>query len=427
MPVSRDQDAVFFVWRPLFRSQMAASQRHQLGLALVQRWRDCRPPPGNATLLDELQETVRKAAKSWVNTAQASIFGSYTSGFCKKGSDADMAITWQTYNMFHHGHGLFEDQCMKKLRLVAGSMVDEGFANVRLVDSRTKHVSFTIPDSDVTCDITIGNEWGVNNSKIMGLICKLHPIVPIYVHTVKEWAKSKEVVASEKSCFNSFTITVMAVQVLQELGVVPVFSKPTGPMGELTLIDAQQAIRSHKLPPVYATIGPNDDAQLAEALNFLFQSFAQYYASFDFKTGTVSMICPRRKRTLYKEVATYYLKQFRENQRVAWEDWHKVHKLGPVDEEEFEDAIFQQQQQRVDEAPFVVEDFVNYINCGRRAWTTRVTPICNEFKELHQTLLTKPDLTVEQLMVKKEQFTFTMKNAAALKQVETFTKGRHAH
>jgi hypothetical protein len=253
--------------------------------------------------------------------------------------------------------------------------------------------------SSIQCDVTVGNVGGVENSKILRRIHDgVHPVVPLYIFAVKEWAKSKELVAPEKGMFNSFTMTTMAIMVLQELGLVPVFNRCTGLFGELTLGDAERTLAEWKRPAALTQLNAEDDAAMGDAVLFLLSKFAEYYSAFDFAAGTVSIIHPRRVRALYAEVAAFYLTQLREAKLEAYTAYYAANKsAGKLDLNELSQAMHAEEVQRPSNSPFVVEDFVNYINCGRRVQKPRQAACLQTFQDL-KGMMAKPDLTIDELL-----------------------------
>jgi hypothetical protein len=394
-------------------------QRQRLGAALVARYRAAAPDAAHLEVIKDLQDRIRIIGAECANKAQMHYFGSFASGFCTRDSDADLAYTFRSYDVLLTGQPRFDDQNSRRLGRFSQAAVEGGMGKVRFIDCRIPVVSFEDNASDVQCDVTVGNVGGVQNSKILRLVHDVHPIIAMYVHTVKAWAKAKEVIAPEKSTFNSFTVTTMALMVLQELGVLPVFNRPTGACGELTHADVELALAGFALPRIYADLDAASDAKMGEALTYLLQCFAQYYAAFDFKAGTVSLICPRRVRGMYREVADYYMKTLRQLKLARWEAYHKENKLGPIDPDELAQAMHSEEIQRISDTPVVVEDFVNFVNCGRRLTPHRSAPVFAEFGRLRDAMA-NPELDADELMLKLSRFNNTHQNATADARVRKF-------
>lgn len=364
-------------------------------------------------MLEDLRKRVREICASCSNKAVVEYFGSHSSGFCKPDSDADLSWTWRSYSAWHDGVPKVQAQTEKKLWAFAKAAADAGMEKVRYVECRNSVVGFTDPVSSLTVDLTVGNVGGVENSKILGRIRGIYPaLIGLYINTVKDWAKAREVIAPAHGSFNSFTVTTMALMVLQELGVLPVFSRPTGACGELTDADAAHTIRNFTLPAAYANIGA-DDVQLGEALLFLLNAFATYYANFDFRVGSVSLVCPRRTRAVYQQqVVARYMENFRMTKRNAWIELCnggsvKSEDVGPFDEVAFAHAMRHEAVQRVSDTPFVVEDFVNYINCGRRVQPHRAPVLVGEWQRLQKLLGSEQTCTVESVFEQTSRFART--------------------
>ena len=390
-----------------------------LGLSLLGHYRERQLPENHFEVLAELQQRVKEAAAQGSNKPAFEFFGSNKSGFCSKGADADLSYTFRSYDPLLHGIPRFDEQNSKKMVRLSRALVEGGFSQVRYVEARIPVISFLDIVTDFQVDITIGNIGGVQNSAILRQIRDVHPVIPIYIHCVKEWAKAKEVIAPEKSCFNSFTVTTMAVMVLQELGVLPVFSLASGNGGELTEGDAKAALANWKVPAVYDACR-TDENTMAEALHFLLSKFAEYYSAFDFKTGTVSLLLPRRMRPLYGEAVDYYLRVHADEKREAWERFHKEQNLGAVSPTEFDASMHSQRVQRPTDSPVVVEDFVNFVNCGRRLTAARSEPVIGEFKKLKADLAAGTVVTADELLKRQSRFTNTHMNDSATRRVRTF-------
>jgi hypothetical protein len=386
---------------------------------LIAHYRDRIPPPQHFELLEELRVRVKEAAAQASNRPQFEYFGSNKSGFCSKGADADMSFTYRSYSALLHGIPKYDEQNTKRMIRFSRALKEAGMSGVKYVEARIPVVSFQDEATGVQVDVTIGNVGGAQNSAILRLIRDTHPVSPLYVHCVKEWAKSKEVIAPEKSCFNSFTVTTMAIMVLQELGVLPVFSKTTGLGGVLTLEDAKLALDGWKLPQAYDAVAVDDDV-MADALMFLLSKFAEYYSAFDVTRGTVSIIMPRRVRPLYAESVEYYLRCLAEEKRAAWDQFYKENKMGNVAESDFAESMRTERVQRPETSPVVVEDFVNFVNCGRRLTQARAEPVFANFKTLRESLVGSTVTTAAELYKPLNRFNRTHVDAAATRRVRTF-------
>ena len=353
---------------------------------MMAHYRASTTPPEHPQVLADLQRRVLDIAARCVNKGDVALFGSHISGFCKPTSDADFSLTYRNFNPWLQGLPRTDEQNGKRLARFAKEAAESGMEKVKFIQARIPVVQMMDPISSIPVDVTIGNVGGVENSIILSHIHDLHrDLFGSYIHLIKEWGKAREVIAPEKSTFNSFTMTTMAIMVLQELGLVPVMHSPSGAFGELTVADSLMRLDGWKLPPIYATL-TTDDA-LGEAVYFLFHKFAEYYHKFDFTNGTVSLMYPRRTRALYGEIVAKHLQLLEAEKRKEWETFRAAHKEeGAYTEDDFVEAMKNEQTQRPHASPFVVEDFVNYINCGRRVQQSRVAHIKTEFGTLFQSL-----------------------------------------
>ena len=340
--------------------------RADLGNRFVKAYRQAALPDGHKELLEDLISRVRDIAQQCVNKPEVECFGSFVTGFCKPTSDVDMSLTYRNHNWLLLGHPKVDEQASKKLSKFSKSAAAMGMDSVRYVEARIPVVSFVDGITSLNCDVSIGNVGGVENSKMLRMMHHVHrDLIGCFVHSVKEWGKAREVIAPDRGTFNSFTVTTMALMVLQELGILPVFSNPSGKYGELTVKDVETALVGWKLPPAYDRVVSDDD--LAEANLFLLSSFGQYYSALDYKIATVSLICPRRLRSGYQQSASSYLDKLSKDKKKVWEEFNNELKLGPVDDYDFCEAMRAEQVQRPHTSPFVVEDIANMVNCGRRA------------------------------------------------------------
>ncbi|PWU95412.1 hypothetical protein C4B63_22g64 [Trypanosoma cruzi] len=357
---------------------------------MMAHYRASQPPTDHETILKDLQERVLDIGLRSVNKAHVELFGSHVSGFCKPTSDVDLSLTYRNFSPWLQGMERVDEQNNKRMMRFSKEAAEMGMEDVRYIRARIPVVQFIDSLSGLHCDLSIGNVGGVENSKILAAIREVFPdFYRAYIHLVKEWGKAREVIAPERSTFNSFTVTTMALMVLQELGLLPVFSKPTGEFGELTLPDVQLQLESFKLPAIYDSL-QGDDEKLGEAVFFCLQRFAEYYSKYDFRSGTVSLIHPRRHRSVYEKVVKQYLERLGVKKRIEWEKHLAEHKEdGAFDENDFSAAMQNEATQRPCTSPFVVEDFVNYVNCGRRVQATRVQHVQQEFNRLHEMLVNK--------------------------------------
>lgn len=380
---------------------------------IIGRYRAETATAGDKAMVKDLKLRMLDLCSRSVNKAELELFGSLASGFCTARADADFSLTFRNFSPWLSGLREIDELYMKRLTRVARQAGELGMADIRMISARVPVVQFRDPVSEVHCDITIGNLGGVENSQILAAIHnKLPDFYGAYIFVVKEWAKNCEVVAPEKSTFNSFAITTMALMVLQELRLLPVF-RPSGELGQLTLADATAALDAFELPPVYEGI-EQDDERLGEAAYYCLLRFAEYYSKFDFSNGTVSLMCPRRHRTLYAQIVKKHLELFATRKRQAWIDYIRSEPSGgaePVSrafpQKSFDAAMHSEAVQRAHNSPYVVEDFVNYINCGRRAEASRGTKLRKEFNLLYERLRNEDAVSYAEVFQKMDTLPLT--------------------
>ncbi|EPY32758.1 hypothetical protein STCU_02679 [Strigomonas culicis] len=346
--------------------------------------------PSDHDMIADLQQRLMDLAHLAVNKPRIELFGSHASGFCKPRSDVDVSLQYRNFSPWLCGMPHADRMDEKRLTRLSREAAAAGMEQVRYIRAVIPVVQFVDSVSGIHCDVSIGNVGGVGELAHPAGGPRHFPrtFYGAYIHTVKEWAKAREVVAPEKVTFNSFTMTVMALMVLQELGLLPIFAAPTGALGELTHADVARALADFRLPPIYDELrASRDDERIGEAVYFCFQKFAEYYTKFDFANGSVSLLHPRRHRELYRQTADAYLRRFTEQKRAEWVRHMEAQKPhGLFDERSFENSIRDEVAQRVSHTPFVVEDFVNYVNCGRRTAPSCVRHVMEELQQLRDAL-----------------------------------------
>ncbi|KAG5479987.1 hypothetical protein LSCM1_06406 [Leishmania martiniquensis] len=359
----------------------------------IANYRALQPTSNDTAAIADLQLRILDLCSRCVNKAQLALFGSLATGFCTSGADADLSLTFRNFSPWLSGIQRVDEQNGKRLARVGREAGELGMENVRFINARIPVVQFRDPTSGIRCDITIGNVGGVENTRILAEIRRVLPdFYGAYVYLVKEWAKRCEVVAPEKSMLNSFTITTMSLMVLQELGLLPIFV-PTGTYGELTLTDVKRDLSHFQLPPVYEGI-EQDDERLGEAVYFCLLRFAEYYSKFDFSNGTVSLMCPRRHRSLYAKIVKQHMELLGARKKKEWCTYLlSGHGDGasPIitthfPQNSFDEAMRSEAIQRQADTAFVVEDFVNYVNSGRRVPAARGPKVHMEFTRLYEQL-----------------------------------------
>lgn len=366
----------------------------------MKSYREAAITPAHQATMEDLRLRMLDIAVRCVNKGHIEYFGSAVTGFGKPTADADMSLTYRNFSPWLHGIPRVADQDHRRLTRFSREASNIGMEKVRYVRARIPVVQLVDPISSLHVDISIGNVGGVANSKILARIRDIFPdFFGAFVHTVKAWGKAREVIAPEKSTFNSFTMTTMSLMVLQELGLIPIFDRPTGAFGELQLEDVELKLKDFKLPAIYDSLR-GDDEKLGEAVLFCLQRFAEYYTRFDFQNGTVSLMYPRRHRQVYQSIVVKHLELFRERKRAEWMKFFAEH---PEDgdcfsEKSFLEAMHHEEVQRNFEASFIVEDFVNYVNCARRVAPSCIAHIKDEFNRFHELLQKESALEYATLM-----------------------------
>lgn len=363
--------------------------------AMMKRYRESAITPSHEVVIADLKDRMLDIAARGMNKAHIECFGSVVTQFSKPNADVDLSVTYRNFSPWLQGIPRVADQDHRRLTRFCREASGIGMEKVRYVRARIPVVQLIDPITALHVDVSIGNVGGVANSKILARIRNIFPdFFGAFIHTIKEWGKAREVIAPEKSTFNSFTVTTMGLMVLQELGLAPIFDQPTGELGELLLEDVEAKCRTFALPSIYESLR-GDDEKLGEAVLFCLQRFAEYYQQFDFQNGTVSLMCPRRHRRLYQDIAKKHLELFRIKKKAEWEKFFVEH---PEDgdcfsEKAFEEAMHHEEVQRNGSSPFIVEDFVNYVNCARRVSPACVSHVKEEFSRLHCQL--QDDTTID--------------------------------
>lgn len=374
---------------------------------MMQKYREAAITPSHETMIADLKDRMLDLAVRCMNKAHIECFGSVVTKFSKPNADVDLSVTYRNFSPWHQGIPRVADQDHRRLTRFCREASGIGMEQVRYVRARIPVVQLVDPITSLHVDVSIGNVGGVANSTILSRIRDLFPdFIGAFIHTIKEWGKAREVVAPEKSTFNSFTMTTMGLMVLQELGLVPIFDQPTGAFGELLLVDVEAKCSTFSLPPIYQSLR-GDDEKLGEAVLFCLQRFAEYYQQFDFQNGTVSLMCPRRHRRLYQDIAKKHLELIRSHKKAEWEKFYKDH---PEDgdyfsEQAFEEAMHHEEVQRNGTSPFIVEDFVNYVNCARRVAPTYVPHVKAEIALLHQHLQNESELDFDVVNAPSQRLT----------------------
>ena len=156
-----------------------------LAEAIVHRYRAAMLPPGYEKELAALLGRMTDLARGNMTHPKMEFFGSYRSGFCKNGADADLNLSWFHGSFVLQGHPSYEHRASIYLDGFAKHAARAGYEGVKYVDARIPVVSFKDHILGLDCDVTITNCTAVENSKMLRLIHDRHPVIGVYVATVR--------------------------------------------------------------------------------------------------------------------------------------------------------------------------------------------------------------------------------------------------
>eukprot|EP01025_Chloroclados_australasicus_P042427 TRINITY_DN4512_c1_g1_i2.p1 TRINITY_DN4512_c1_g1~~TRINITY_DN4512_c1_g1_i2.p1 ORF type:complete len:438 (+),score=10.46 TRINITY_DN4512_c1_g1_i2:404-1717(+) len=83
--------------------------------------------------------------------------------------------------------------------------------------ARVPVITFIEGQSDIVCDLTIGNEEAAIKSRILNWMCQIDHRVPLLLCLVKSWARQANVNSPKQGTFNSFALMLMVIFHLQSL------------------------------------------------------------------------------------------------------------------------------------------------------------------------------------------------------------------
>lgn len=122
------------------------------------------------------------------------------------------------------------------VRLVADALRRSGFQKVFAIPSATVPiVKFHDPSTGLDCDVNVNDQLGVINSELLKAYCDVSPILRPMIKAIKRWAKplglnNPSGQGGGGMTFNSYTLTVMTVAFLQNLGLLPNLQNGLSPL-----------------------------------------------------------------------------------------------------------------------------------------------------------------------------------------------------
>lgn len=306
-----------------------------------------------------------------------------------------------------------------------------------------QYATFIDPITDLRCTVSIGDVHAVEVCRMLKAITSVHPIIPMLIHVVKSWAKARGLVKRKGTCFStssatssskqaptgkestsapinlppplsSYSLSLMVVMFLQEVGLLPLFTPSavtlnplhvgvgtsnncsshsvpflkgglTGALVEEQLIklsfnraiDLALVPGCHFLPFSSSSSTPSSvefrlltepvKQNLSRNCFLLLKSFAQYYQRFHWPQGSVSITNPRRLRLGYVQEATrFFDDSFSVERKKYWRNFHRSNNLPfSVFEPELKVAVKRNKEQMVYECPMLIEDPILLHNCAR--------------------------------------------------------------
>uniref|UniRef100_A0A1I7TJ92 PAP-associated domain-containing protein n=1 Tax=Caenorhabditis tropicalis TaxID=1561998 RepID=A0A1I7TJ92_9PELO len=129
----------------------------------------------------------------------------------------------------------------------------------------------------VDVDVTIDNDAPKNNTMLLSVYGQIDERFPKLCRAVKKWAAETGVVNSKRGRVNSFSVCLLLVHFLQQVGVLPK-ELPLTIDGSIEPNIARDAKKET------GWVSKNDDS-----LGALFWGFMKYYSQFDFKNQWISI------------------------------------------------------------------------------------------------------------------------------------------
>ncbi|SPC61231.1 uncharacterized protein UHOD_01380 [Ustilago sp. UG-2017b] len=213
-----------------------------LGRQLRGFWRDSRPSPSRQTQRDEVIVDVQRAInRKWPGQGlRVAAFGSSVTGLATESSDLDLVLLDPTRP---YGVGAPSELCRQPNSFVRHSSGMPEWYNTHQVASAIKASSkfrnvvsisgASVPivkmihgKYDIPSDININERFGLFNSQLICAYADLQPdIVRPLIFFLKHWYSQRELndPAGKRGSmtFSSYTIALMALQVLQIEGLLP--------------------------------------------------------------------------------------------------------------------------------------------------------------------------------------------------------------
>ncbi|CAK0906940.1 unnamed protein product, partial [Prorocentrum cordatum] len=183
---------------------------------------------------------IRRARDALELTGEITPFGSHVNGLRTATSDCDLA-----YSLEEGGA-----KPIVVLQRFASELPKHGFTGIITVFQASVPLVKAIDESGVEVDLCIGNQLGIRNSKLVGAYCGLDPRVAEVGRSVKQWAKSMELVGSSDGHLNSYAFTLMTLFYLMKRRppVLPNLQEPEPKWALKRGADEQGSQERKKLP-----------------------------------------------------------------------------------------------------------------------------------------------------------------------------------
>lgn len=233
--------------QPSQTSSSAVDVYAALGRQLRGFWQDSRPAPSRQTHRDEVIADVQRAInRKWPGQGlKVAAFGSSVTGLVTESSDLDLVLLdptrpfgvgtpselcIQPNSFVRHSSGMPE---WYSIHQVASAIKTSGkFRNVVSISGASVPIVKMIHRKyDIPSDININERFGLFNSQLICAYADLQPdLVRPLIFFLKHWYSRRELndPAGKRGSmtFSSYTITLMALQVLQIEGLLPNLQSP---------------------------------------------------------------------------------------------------------------------------------------------------------------------------------------------------------
>ncbi|KAI0764990.1 hypothetical protein C8Q74DRAFT_1017771 [Fomes fomentarius] len=112
------------------------------------------------------------------------------------------------------------------VRKVARTLIQEGYQKVSYIRTASVPiVSFTDPNTRVTCDMNINHRLGIYNTALLRQYCVIFPPLAPLLRRIKSWARHVELNSSSEdgrpASFSSYALTLMTISFLQSKNLLP--------------------------------------------------------------------------------------------------------------------------------------------------------------------------------------------------------------